>query len=137
MLGIAGWFNLDSRKLLFMMTESCLNMNTSMPCRDLDFASSTVWYQKGKHIASSTQRWNIGRRISDVIERDILPSFDRANLFDIEQDDQGEQIKIPRKLSKVWIYCGPCSCLLTTAHKICEAYGISKHIESTIRVDHR
>ena len=139
MFGVAGSFTLDFQKLLFMMTESCLNMNpfnTYKPCQDLNFASDSIWNQKG-HIASSTHQWNMGRRISDDIERDVLPIFDQADLYDITEDDQGERVKISRRVAKVWIYCGPCSCLLTTARRICEAYGVSKHLEMAIRVDHR
>ena len=58
-----------------MMTESCLNMNTCKPCQDLSFASYPIWNQRQIHIASSTHQWNIGRRISDDIERDVLPLF--------------------------------------------------------------
>ena len=122
-----------------MLTESCLNANTPAPCEDYDFGSHMTWgvNEKPIHIANNTHQWNVGRRISDIIERDALPAIDQADLFHRELDDDKEWIKVPRKVVKVWIYCGPCCCLIRTAFMICKSQGVSRHLEITIRVDHR
>ena len=137
---VAGRFRLQSEKLMFMLTESCLNENTPAPCEKHDFMSHMTWIvnEKPIHIANNTHQWNVGRRISDLVIRDTLPLVDQADLFLRELDDNGDEwIKIPRKVVKVWIYCGPCCCLIRTAFIICGSRGMSRHVEIAIRVDYR
>ena len=115
-----------------MLTDSCLRSFQSESCEGYNYRRSPSNLPTYSWEVEPN-KWTVARRISKVVEPYMTKYRSDAELY---LSEDGVPVAL-RKLATVYVYCGPCPCLIKTACDICSSNLKSGHLNFIVRIDPR
>lgn len=136
-----------SNKIVFVATGTCLGVQSQLPCNSLNLAKRAFDYFKAYCFAAAPSYgrspWNLNRRISALVQLSTFrldaDEFLTKKSAAIDDADATSCFKAQLPLARVYVYCAPCACAVSTAISLCRDSPLYSNdiVEFVVRPDNR